>query len=183
MWGNPRPFPVAETSAYRSLFWLSGSICCRAVEWRFSELCRFACDLPCDLDTTRRQLLALGRLGWTLTRIQHTTGVRRVTISRYLKAAGIVVCGRGPPSESRGPSRLQSRGGTAPERRASESGAALLCPRHYSWQRRSQKSPRCGQRLWGDSDIDLEKFEPVAYEVQFEEITVTGDYAFAWGGS
>jgi ketosteroid isomerase-like protein len=27
----------------------------------------------------------------------------------------------------------------------------------------------------------LQKFEPVAYEVQFEEITVAGDYAFAWG--
>lgn len=27
----------------------------------------------------------------------------------------------------------------------------------------------------------LNKFEPVAYEVTFEEIIVTGDYAFAWG--
>jgi hypothetical protein len=52
-------------------------------------------------DTTRHQILALGRLGWTLWRIQQTTGVRRETISGYLKAAGIPVRGRGRPSESR----------------------------------------------------------------------------------
>jgi hypothetical protein len=39
-------------------------------------------------DTARQQILALGRLGWTLSRIQQTTGVRRETISGYLKAAG-----------------------------------------------------------------------------------------------
>jgi transposase len=50
--------------------------------------------------TTQQQILALGRLGWTLSRIQETTGVRRETISGYLKAAGIPVRGRGRPSES-----------------------------------------------------------------------------------
>src|SRR6185369_10625768 len=44
---------------------------------------------------------ALGRLGWTLSRIQQTTSVRRETISGYLKAAGIPVRGRGRPSESK----------------------------------------------------------------------------------
>jgi transposase len=48
----------------------------------------------------QQQILALGRLGWTLSRIQETTGVRRETISGYLKAAGIPVRGRGRPSES-----------------------------------------------------------------------------------
>jgi len=52
-------------------------------------------------DTTQRQILALGRLGWTLSRIQQTMGVRRETISGYLKAAGIPVRGRGRPSESK----------------------------------------------------------------------------------
>jgi hypothetical protein len=52
-------------------------------------------------DTTQQQILALGRLGWTLSRIQQTTGVRRETISGYLKAAGILVRGRGRPSESK----------------------------------------------------------------------------------
>jgi transposase len=50
---------------------------------------------------TQQQILALGRLGWTLSRIQQTTGVRRETISGYLKAAGIAVRSRGRPSESK----------------------------------------------------------------------------------
>jgi len=52
-------------------------------------------------ETTRQHVLALGRLGWTLSRIQQTTGVRRETVSGYLKAAGIPVRGRGRPSESK----------------------------------------------------------------------------------
>ena len=51
--------------------------------------------------TQQHQILALGRLGWTLSRIQETTGVRRETVSGYLKAAGIPVRGRGRPSESK----------------------------------------------------------------------------------
>src|ERR1700674_843302 len=49
---------------------------------------------------TQRQICALGRLGWTLSRIQEATGIRRETVSGYLKAAGIPVRGRGRPSES-----------------------------------------------------------------------------------
>ena len=51
--------------------------------------------------TKQQQVLALGRLGWTLSRIQATTGIRRETISGYLKAAGIPVRKRGQPSESK----------------------------------------------------------------------------------
>ena len=36
----------------------------------------------------RQQVLALGRLGWSLRRIERATGVRRETASGYLKAAG-----------------------------------------------------------------------------------------------
>jgi len=39
----------------------------------------------------QQQILALGRLGWTLRRIEHATGIRRETVSRYLKQAGIEV--------------------------------------------------------------------------------------------
>ena len=46
-------------------------------------------------DAKRQQVEALGRLGWTLRRIQRETGVRRETASGYLKAAGIEVRGRG----------------------------------------------------------------------------------------
>src|SRR5688572_1808545 len=59
-------------------------------------------------DTTRQQILALGRLGWTLLRIQQTTGVRRETVSGYLKAAGLPVRGRGRPSEARAKPAISS---------------------------------------------------------------------------
>ena len=39
----------------------------------------------------KQEILALGRLGWALRRIEHATGVRRETASAYLKAAGIAV--------------------------------------------------------------------------------------------
>ena len=42
-------------------------------------------------DDKRKQVLALGRLGWTLRRIEQATGVRRETASAYLKAAGLAV--------------------------------------------------------------------------------------------
>jgi transposase len=51
-------------------------------------------------DTNQHKILALGRLGWPLLRIQRATGIRRETISAYLKAAGIPVRGRGRPSEA-----------------------------------------------------------------------------------
>src|SRR4051812_2846972 len=50
---------------------------------------------------TQQQIRALGRLGWTLSRIQEATGIRRETVSGYLKAAGIAVRSRGRPSESK----------------------------------------------------------------------------------
>src|SRR6188508_1135755 len=52
-------------------------------------------------DNKQHQIVALGRLGWSLRRIEQATGVRRETVSGYLKAAGIVVRGRGRPSESK----------------------------------------------------------------------------------
>ena len=39
----------------------------------------------------KQQVLALGRLGWSLRRIQQETRIRRETASQYLKAAGIAV--------------------------------------------------------------------------------------------
>ena len=52
----------------------------------------------------RQQVVALGRLGWPLRRIEDATGVRRETASAYLKAAGIAVrpprgWGRLPPAK------------------------------------------------------------------------------------
>jgi len=52
----------------------------------------------------RQQVIALGRLGWPLRRIEQETGVRRETAGAYLKAAGIGVrpprgWGRRPPAK------------------------------------------------------------------------------------
>jgi hypothetical protein len=46
-------------------------------------------------DFKQQQVLALGRLGWSLRRIEAETGVRRETASAGLKAAGIPVRGSG----------------------------------------------------------------------------------------
>jgi transposase len=53
----------------------------------------------------KNQVIALGRLGWSLRRIERETGVRRETAAGYLKAAGIGVrfpgaWGRQPPAPS-----------------------------------------------------------------------------------
>src|SRR6266480_2582063 len=42
-------------------------------------------------EAKRQQVIALGRLGWPLRRIEQETGVRRETASIYLKAAGVGV--------------------------------------------------------------------------------------------
>jgi hypothetical protein len=52
----------------------------------------------------KQQVIALGRLGWSLRRIQRNTGVRRETAATYLKAAGIAFrppggWGRQPPAK------------------------------------------------------------------------------------
>jgi len=39
----------------------------------------------------REQVIALGRLGWSLRRIEQATGVRRETAGAYLKVAGVAV--------------------------------------------------------------------------------------------
>jgi transposase len=53
----------------------------------------------------QQQVIALGRLGWSVRRIEQQTGVRRETASAYLKAAGIAV---------RGPGRWGRRGTSTP---------------------------------------------------------------------
>jgi hypothetical protein len=49
--------------------------------------------------TKQQQVLALGQLGWTVSRIATAVRVDRATVTRYLRAAGLPVRGRGRPSE------------------------------------------------------------------------------------
>jgi transposase len=64
----------------------------------------------------QQQLRALGRLGWTLSRIQEATGIRRETVSGYLKAAGIAVRSRGRPSEAKSKPAISAEVSTDPRR-------------------------------------------------------------------
>jgi len=66
----------------------------------------------------KQQVLALGRLGWSLRRIEDATGVRRETASAYLKAAGVGVRGRGRPTGSPKPA---ISGGVSTDPEAAES--------------------------------------------------------------
>src|SRR5215510_14784389 len=61
----------------------------------------------------KQQVLALGRLGWSLRRIQQETGIRRETASQYLKAAGIAV--RPPARWGRGTAKPANKVITDPE--------------------------------------------------------------------
>ena len=68
----------------------------------------------------QQQIVALGRLGWSLRRIEETTGVRRETVSDYLKAVGVPVRGRGgrprvwPPKPATTPKVSTDSGGSKP---------------------------------------------------------------------
>jgi hypothetical protein len=71
-------------------------------------------------DNKQQQVVALGRLGWSLRRIEQATTVRRETASAYLKAAGIPVRERGgrpgvwPPKPATTPEVSTDSGATKP---------------------------------------------------------------------
>ena len=68
-------------------------------------------------DEKKHQVLALGRLGWPLRRIEQATGVRRETASAYLKAAGIAIRA---PRRRRAPAKPASEVSTDSANPASE---------------------------------------------------------------
>jgi transposase len=78
----------------------------------------------------KQQVIALGRLGWSLRRIQRETGVRRETISAYLKEAGVALR---PPRGRRIRAKPASRAGEvtpdpAPPKPASQAGEVTTDP-------------------------------------------------------
>ena len=75
-------------------------------------------------DHKREQVLALGRLGWTVRRIEQATGVRRETVSAYLKAAGMEV--RRPGWRRRPPDPNPAMQVSTDSGKAAESNPAIL---------------------------------------------------------
>ncbi len=73
----------------------------------------------------QQQIVALGRLGWSLRRIEAATGVRRETIGGYLRAAGIGVRGRGRPGERAAKAAIPS--GVSTDSRAARAPSASAC--------------------------------------------------------
>src|SRR5512142_3554499 len=59
-------------------------------------------------DEKQHQVIALGRLGWSLRRIEGATGVRRETASGYLKEAGVEI--RPPGGWGRPPAAQPANG-------------------------------------------------------------------------
>ena len=64
-------------------------------------------------EQNKQQVIALGRLGWSLRRIQRATGVRRETAATYLRAAGIAF--RPPGKWGRAPAKPANEVITDPE--------------------------------------------------------------------
>ena len=103
----------------------------------------------------KKQIIALGQLGWSLRRIEKATGVRRETAAEYLKAAGIAV--RPPGAWGKG----------APAKPANEvttdsSGAASACEPHRELIEHGVACGRNAMAIWQEL-VDRHGF-PGSYE-------------------
>src|SRR5437868_5547262 len=72
----------------------------------------------------KQQVIALGKLGWALRRIEKATGVRRETAGAYLKAVGISVGRPGRRSSAKPAIRVA----TDPESKAADEVATDFYP-------------------------------------------------------
>jgi transposase len=112
-------------------------------------------------ETTKHQVIALGRLGWTLRRIEAATGVRRETASTYLRAAGVAVRPAGrwghPPANPAievstdsdplaATPRAASTGPPAPHR----APAASACEPYREWIDIAVARGRDAMAIWRD---------------------------------
>jgi hypothetical protein len=98
----------------------------------------------------REQVLALGRLGWSLRRIQAETGVRRETASGYLQAAGIAIRGPGrwgrPPPKPAKQTSTDSAWPPPPGR----SPQASACEPYREWIESGVRQGRTAMSIWQD---------------------------------
>jgi transposase len=112
----------------------------------------------------REQVLALGRLGWTLRRIEAETGVRRETASAYLRAAGIAIrpprhWGKVPPKPAKQtstdprPAKAALETSTDPAAWPPVPGRspqASACEPYREWIERAVAQGRNGRVIWQD---------------------------------
>ncbi len=112
----------------------------------------------------REQILALGRLGWSLRRIEEATGVRRETASRYLRAAGIAVrspgrWGHGAPNpaieastDSKAPAKAAKEASTDPAwpPMPGRSPQASACEPYREWIEAGVRQGRTAMAIWQD---------------------------------
>lgn len=131
----------------------------------------------------KEQVLALGRLGWSLRRIEEATGVRRETAGKYLKKAGISVRpprGRHPPSKAAsqvstdsGPiSKAASQVSTDPlgepdKIRPGRSPSASACEPYREFIDRSLAKGRNAMAIWQDLVDDFGFFHKYASVKRF----------------
>jgi transposase len=115
-------------------------------------------------DVKREQVLALGRLGWSLRRIEETTGVRRETASRYLGAAGIEVRSPGrwghPPPKPAIETSTDSATSAKPAKEVSTDPAwpptpgrspqASACEPYREWIEAGVRQGRPAMAIWQD---------------------------------
>ena len=103
-------------------------------------------------DDKRQQVIALGRLGWSLRGIEQATGVRRETASAYIKAAGLSVRQPGwkraakPAIEVTTDSGLTSR----PTKKHSPSRTLSSCEPYREFIQESLQRGRNATAIWQD---------------------------------
>lgn len=105
----------------------------------------------------KQQVIALGKLGWSLRRIEKATGVRRETASDYLKAAGAVVClpgwGRRAPAKP-AMGVTPDFVGPFPEKQGTGSDtsppSASVCEAYREWIEQGLARGRNGKAIWQD---------------------------------
>ena len=75
----------------------------------------------------KQQVLALGRMGWSLRRIERDTRINRDTATRYLREAGIAVKQPGRPSKQTAKPAI-SAAEVPPDFTAPDSKSANMAP-------------------------------------------------------
>lgn len=107
----------------------------------------------------REQVIALGRLGWSLRRIEAAVHIRRETIGGYLRAAGIPVRRPGgwgrrspanPANEVITDSGAESVGITVPEPQPSRSRSASICEQYRELIEVGLSRGRNAKAIWQD---------------------------------